>query len=233
MSYPVWQTFGMNQRYSEIAFVLDRSGSMGACRKAAIQGFNHFLHEQQQIEGLCKLTLILFDDDYQVPIKSLPAAEILPLNTETYTLGGSTALLDAIGRTVDDLGARLAAIPEADRPGQVVVAILTDGFENFSQKYTWREIARLIRQQTEQYRWSFLFLGANQDAIATAAQLSIAPANAATYVTDTAGLRAASGAISRRVSAMRRVASGKASCREVEEASTPLSELHDDERGGA
>ena len=155
-----------------------------------------FLLEQQQIEGLAKLTLILFDDEYLVPIDALPVAEILPLNNDSYVPRGSTALLDAIGRTIDELGARLAALPEQDRPGQVIVAILTDGLENSSQNYTWQKIARVIKQQTEQYRWTFLFLGANQDAIATAAQMNIAAANAATYVADAAGLHASSSSLS-------------------------------------
>ena len=180
----------MKNHYSEIAFVLDRSGSMESCREAAIEGFNSFLQEQQRTEGLAKLTLILFNDEYLVPIDALPVAEILPLDNDSYVPRGSTALLDAIGRTIDELGARLAALPEQDRPMQVIVAILTDGLENSSQNYTWQQIADAIKQQSEQYRWTFLFLGANQDAIATAAQMNITAANAAAYVADAAGLHA-------------------------------------------
>jgi hypothetical protein len=109
---------------------------------------------------LAKLTLILFDDEYLAPIDALPVAEILPLDNESYVPRGSTALLDAIGRTIDELGARLASLPEQDRPMQVIVAILTDGLENSSQNYTWQKIADAIKQQSEQYRWTFLFLGA-------------------------------------------------------------------------
>jgi hypothetical protein len=96
-------------------------------------------------------------------------------------------LLDAIGRTIDELGARLAAMAEEERPGQVIVAILTDGLENASESYSWKEIARSIRHQTERYQWKFLFLGANQDAIATAAQMSIAAADASPFVADRPG----------------------------------------------
>jgi Mg-chelatase subunit ChlD len=215
----------MKNHYSEIAFVLDRSGSMEGCREAAIEGFNAFLHEQQQTEGLAKLTLILFDDEYLVPIDALPVAEILPLNDDSYVPRGSTALLDAIGRTIDELGARLAALPEQDRPGQVIVAILTDGLENSSQNCTWQEIARVIKQQTEQYRWTFLFLGANQDAIATAAQMNIAASNAATYVADAAGLHASSASLGRKVRAMRRVKGGRATMEETRDAAAPMSDL--------
>ncbi|MEO7724835.1 MAG: hypothetical protein ABIU29_09150 [Chthoniobacterales bacterium] len=193
----------MKNNYAEIAFVLDRSGSMDSCRDAAIEGFNCFLKEQQQVEGLAKLTLVLFDDEYLVPAQALPVAEVIPLDDETYVPRGSTALLDAIGRTIDEMGVRLAALPEADRPAQVIVATLTDGAENSSQNYTWHQLAGVIRRQTEQYRWTFLFLGANQDAIATAAQMNIAAANAANYVHDEPGLHASSKAIGRKVRALR------------------------------
>ena len=215
----------MKNHYSEIAFVLDRSGSMESCREAAIEGFNSFLQEQQRTEGLAKLTLILFDDEYLVPIDALPVAEILPLDNDSYVPRGSTALLDAIGRTIDELGARLAALPEQDRPMQVIVAILTDGLENSSQNYTWQQIADVIKQQSEQYRWTFLFLGANQDAIATAAQMNITAANAAAYVADAAGLHASASSLTRKVRALRRVSMGTASVEECHDAVAPMSGL--------
>ena len=215
----------MKNHYSEIAFVLDRSGSMESCREAAIEGFNSFLQEQQRTEGLAKLTLILFDDEYLVPIDALPVAEILPLDNDSYVPRGSTALLDAIGRTIDELGARLAALPEQDRPMQVIVAILTDGLENSSQNYTWQQIADAIKQQSEQYRWTFLFLGANQDAIATAAQMNITAANAAAYVADAAGLHASASSLARKVRALRRVSMGTASVEECHDAVAPMSGL--------
>jgi len=83
----------MKTDYTEIAFILDRSGSMESCQDAAIEGFNHFLAEQQQVEGLAKLTLILFDDEYLVPVQSLPVQEVVPLNHDTYVPRNSTALL--------------------------------------------------------------------------------------------------------------------------------------------
>jgi uncharacterized protein YegL len=215
----------MHQNYTEIAFVLDRSGSMESCREAAVAGFNEFLREQQQTNGAANLTLVLFDNEYLLPIDALPLREILPLAEPDFVPRGGTALLDAIGRTIDDLGARFAALAEADRPAQVIVAIFTDGAENSSQDYTWREIARLIKQQTEQYQWTFLFLGANQDAIATAAQMNIAAGNAATYVADAAGLSASSKSLSRKVQALRRVAQGNATVKETEIAAAMMTDL--------
>jgi len=225
MSHPMRYSLTMNNNHTEIVFVLDRSGSMQSCQEAAIAGFNRFLVEQQQLEGRVKLTLVLFDDEYLVPINALPAAEVLPLDDETYVPRGSTALLDAIGRAVDDLGARLASSPESDRPGQVIVAILTDGLENSSQRYTWRQIAALIKQQSEKYRWTFLFLGANQDAIATAAQMNIEASNAATYMADEAGVRAGSESLARKVRGMHRLRMQKASPAECRDAVTPMSDI--------
>ena len=134
-----------NAHYTEIAFILDRSGSMNSCQQAAIAGFNQFLDDQQKTEGLAKLTLVLFDDEYLVSVSSIPVHEIVPLTDDTYQPRGCTALLDAIGQTIDDFGRRFAAVSEKDRPGQVIVAILTDGLENASQRFTWKEIAGKIK----------------------------------------------------------------------------------------
>jgi len=218
-----------NAHYSEIAFVLDRSGSMKSCQQAAIEGFNQFLADQQKTDGLAKLTLVLFDDEYLVPISSIPAEEVVSLTDETYQPRGCTALLDAIGQTIDDLGQRLAALAEKDRPGQVIVAILTDGLENASQRFTWKEIAGKIKNQTDTYKWIFLFLGANQDAIATAANLSIAANNAANYVADAAGSKAGQAAFSRKMSALRRASMDSASVSERLDAEAPLTQIVSEE----
>ena len=218
-----------NKNYTEIAFILDRSGSMDSCQDAAIEGFNRFLRDQQQAEGLAKLTLVLFDDEYLVAAQSLPVQELVALTRETYVPRNTTALLDAIGQTIDDLGKRLAQIPEEDRPGQVIVTILTDGLENASHRFTWRDISAKIKHQTESYKWTFLFLGANQDAIATAAQMNIAAANSATYAADEVGARSSMGAASKKVRAMRHRAMECASEEDIESANAPMSEIVQEE----
>lgn len=215
----------MNTNYTEIAFIFDRSGSMESCKSAAIEGFNYFLAEQQKTEGLAKLTLVLFDDEYLVPVRSIPVQEVVPLTGRTYTTGNCTALLDAIARSIDELGDRLAALPEKDRPAQVIIAILTDGLENASTRFTWADVASKIKNQTEAYRWTFLFLGANQDAIATAAQLNIAANNAATYVADEAGSRASHVAFSRKARALRLSQIDRASAAEAADAAAPMSAI--------
>lgn len=193
----------MNDRLTEIAFVLDRSGSMQSMAEHAIAGFNGFLRDQQHCEGEARMTLVLFDDLYEVLCASFPVREVAELDTTTFVPRGSTALLDAIGRTVEELGARLAAMPEADRPGQVIVAILTDGFENASKHFTWHKVQDMIRHQEQHYSWQFLFLGANADSIASAAKMGIAAGNTAQYVHDARGIEAARVSISKKVRGLR------------------------------
>ena len=193
----------MNTQLTEIAFILDRSGSMASMTEPAIAGFNDFLRTQQASLGDARLTTILFDDAYQIHTSHQPIAEVQPLDTTTFIPRGSTALLDAIGRTVDALGQRLAEMPAPDRPGKMIVAILTDGLENASQRFTWQDITTRIRHQTEQYAWEFLFLGANQDAIATASKMGIQAANAATYAHSPFGIASSGRAMSRKIAAMR------------------------------
>jgi len=216
----------MSKNLTEIAFILDRSGSMAPVTEAAITGFNEFLRDQQKTEGQARLTLVLFDNEYLVPLDGIPVQEAVALDTTSYVPRASTALLDAIGTTIDRLGARLSALPEPDRPGQVIVAILTDGYENSSEKFTWQDISRKILEQTNTYKWQFLFLGANQDAIATASNLSIAAGNASTYVGDTGGTYTSQRAMSRKTTALRKMSSGAhLSAKERKDTTAPLSEI--------
>lgn len=188
---------------TEIAFILDRSGSMTRHAEAAVAGFNEFLREQQEEEGVARLTLVLFDDRYEVPADNLPVSEVLPLDQESYAPRGTTALLDAIGRTIKSFRKRIKDLPEQDRPGKVIFAIFTDGLENASEKYSWKDIAAKIRKRQDKDGWEFLFLAANQDAIATAAQMNIRGHHSATAAAGPRGTYGSSKAFSRKVRAMR------------------------------
>ena len=207
----------MNTNLTEIAFVLDRSGSMQHLVEQTISAFNQFLAAQQALPGQARFTLVLFDDIIETPIDALPVAEIVPLDNRLYHTRGSTALLDAIGHTIDTLGQRLAKTPEPDRPGKVIVAILTDGLENASTRYSIKDISQRIRHQRETYSWEFLFLGANQDAIASAAGMGIQAHNSATFAADADGLAASVASISRKSSAMHRMNMGIATREDTEE----------------
>ena len=218
---------------TEIAFILDRSGSMSSVTESAIAGFNRFLRDQQaadaaDAEGIARLTLVLFDDRYEVPVDNIPVSEAVELDTTTYVPRGTTALLDAIGTTIRNVRRRHKALPQAERPEKVIFAIFTDGLENASRRHTWQDIAARIEKRREKDGWEFLFLGANQDAIATAAQMNIRARDAATYHSSAEGTLHAKAAFSRKVSSLR--AGSKADASGVrEDAAKSLSEILDEE----
>jgi hypothetical protein len=186
----------MKTDLTEIAYILDRSGSMSPLTEAAIDGFNTFLGDQLSAPGEARLTLALFDDEYEIPCDRLPLPHAPDLTAATYQPRGTTALLDAIGRTIDDLGAKLDSLPERERPGHVIIAIFTDGLENASTRYSLADINQRITHQRKKYGWEFLFLGANQDAIATAASMGIGAESAVTYEHSAKGTRRTSKAVS-------------------------------------
>ena len=171
----------MNTNLCEIGFVLDRSGSMNAMKDEAVGGINAFLESQRKLPGQAGLTLVLFDHEYIVVHDGVPIKNVPPLNNDTYVPRGTTALLDAIGRTINTIGERLDKTPKPERPGKVIVAILTDGLENASQEFKRKEIFKMIKHQREVYSWEFIFLGAKQDAISTGAKMGIPIANAVTF----------------------------------------------------
>lgn len=168
----------MRNDLTDITIVIDRSGSMSSCKTDAEGGVNTFIEDQKKQPGSANLTLVQFDSVYEfvhngVPIKDVPKFELKPR--------GSTALLDAIGRSVTETGERLAKMPEKDRPGLVVFVILTDGEENSSREFRAPQIKEMIEHQTSKYAWQFVFLGANQDAFKTAGGLGVSVANSSGY----------------------------------------------------
>ncbi len=179
------------KNYSEIVVILDRSGSMETIRSDAIGGFNSFLEEQKKVPGDACLSLLTFNNQYKFVLEAVPLGMVKNLDRETYVPGGTTALLDAVGYTIDKVGARLAAMAEADRPNKVVVAILTDGLENSSTIFTRESIFDKITHQREVYKWDFIFLAANQDAIAVGTSYGIPKQETHSFVADADGTKAA------------------------------------------
>jgi len=183
---------------AEIAVILDRSGSMESIATDAIGGFNAFVAGQRALPGAARMTLILFDDRYEVPIKSAPLDTVPLLTRQTFVPRGSTALLDAIGLTIKKMTESFATRPVADRPDTIIVAILTDGAENASRRFSHAHISDLIAEKRAQ-GWEFIFLAANQDAIASARRLSIPDADADSFTSDPAGARVLFSNLSHRV----------------------------------
>jgi len=189
---------------TEILIILDRSGSMDSVRADTIGGFNSFLADQKKLGDQAFLTLVQFDDQYEKLYEGRPLADAPPLDDQTFKPRGSTALLDAIGRTIHEQGARFSKAPEHLKPSQVIVAIMTDGFENASHEFDRAQVFGLISQQRDQWGWVFYFLGANQDAIAEAGRLGLAAGQALNYAATSRGTAAVMRSLSKGVAHSRR-----------------------------
>jgi hypothetical protein len=161
-----------------IAALLDRSGSMQAIADDTRGGFDAYVAAQRGQSGATLVTLPQFDNDHGVVYQNQPIDDVPPLALEPR---GTTALLDAIGRFVTEVGSGLAALPEEDRPGGVAVVVMTDGHENASAEWTKGAVRKLVSQQETVYGWDFVFLGANMDAIDVGTSLGFAPGKSLTY----------------------------------------------------
>jgi hypothetical protein len=170
----------MKENRARIAIILDRSGSMSSVRESTVAGFNEFIRSQRALPGDVTVKLVQFDDQYEV-VFDKPLSDVPELTQDLFVPRGMTALFDAQGKTIVALGEELAAMTESERPSKVIVMTLTDGLENASKEFTVEKIAALIKHQTDVYKWDFIFLGANQDAIHTAATMAIPMASALTY----------------------------------------------------
>lgn len=162
----------MNNNLTEIIFLLDRSGSMAGLESDTVGGFNAFVKKQSELDGDTILTTVLFDDEYEVLWNGIDAREV-KLTEKEYFVRGTTALLDAIGKSILDVGIRLSKTSEERRPGKVIFVITTDGMENASREFTYEKVKELIRHQQEKYNWEFIFMGANIDAAKEADSLGI------------------------------------------------------------
>jgi len=163
---------------THLYFLLDRSGSMQSIKTDTEGGFATFIEEQRRAVGECRVTLAQFDDQYEIVFADTPVADVGRLDLQPR---GSTALLDAMGRLITEAGAALAALPEDQRPGSVVVAIMTDGLENASREWTHTAVKALVEQQTTAYQWQFLYMGADQDAIDVGTGLGVGAAHTVSY----------------------------------------------------
>jgi hypothetical protein len=188
----------MNTNLTDITIVVDRSGSMDSIKSDAEGGVNSFIAEQAKESGEALVTLLQFDTKYEflyqgTPIQEVPQYELVPR--------GMTALLDAVGRAVNETSERLAEMAEKDRPGLVIFVIMTDGLENSSKEFTKDQIKEMIERQQKEHDWHFTFLGANQDAFAEAGGMGINKVGSANYRMDKVG-KALEGT-SRKVARMR------------------------------
>lgn len=169
----------MNNDYTHIAMIIDRSGSMSSCWKDVCGGYEQLIKENKKLAGKCTFTLVAFDTQYDV-LEDFTDIQAVSEKLKVFPRGG-TALLDAIGRTINSVGDRLKNIKEEERPGKVIVVIQTDGEENSSREFTRSQIKSLISEQSEVYKWEFQFIGASLESVREAATWGIKGCNTAVY----------------------------------------------------
>ena len=177
----------MENNLTELVFVLDRSGSMSGLESDTIGGFNSMIAKQQKEEGEAIVSTVLFDDETDVIHDRVAIGEVKKLTEEDYYVRGCTALLDAVGGAIHHIGNVHKYAREEDRPAKTLFVITTDGLENASRHYSFKDVKKLIKRQQEKYNWEFLFLGANIDAIEVAGNMGISRDRAANYNCDEVG----------------------------------------------
>ncbi len=193
----------MNKNLTELVFVLDKSGSMSGLEKDTIGGFNSMLEKQRGEEGDVVISTVLFDDHMQVLHDRTDLAGIGNLTDKDYTVGGSTALLDALGNSIRHINKVQKALPEDERPAKTMFIITTDGQENSSHDFSYEKIRKMVEKKQEKKQWEFLFLGANMDAISAAASIGIKANRAANFRCDAVGTAVNYSALSKAVSKFR------------------------------
>mgnify|MGYP000866684312 CR=1 FL=1 len=184
---------------TEIIVITDRSGSMASIAKDVIGGYNTFLKEQQAQPGEARITYTQFDDKYEVVSAGVPVKDAKELTNQTFVPRGSTALYDAIGRTLNEQGQRIASEKWAQL---VVVCVITDGGENASREYNQDKVKEMTKH-AEANGWKFVFLAANQDAFAAAQSFGSVGAYAGNFKANAAGTQAAYSSTSATVRSLR------------------------------
>lgn len=177
----------MKKDLTELIFVLDRSGSMSGLESDTIGGFNAMIEKQKKEPGEAYITTVLFDDEYELLHDRISLKGVGPISNKEYYVRGTTALLDAIGKTINKIINVQKNTVETEQAENVMFIITTDGMENSSREYSYEKIHQMINHQKNKYGWEFIFLGANIDAISTAERFGIGEDRASNFVSDSEG----------------------------------------------
>lgn len=177
----------MKKGLTELVFILDRSGSMSGLETDTIGGYNALLKKQKEETGEAIITTVLFDDHYELLHDRINLRGVRPITQEEYYVRGTTALLDAVGKTINKIGNALKHTREEEHPEHVMFVITTDGLENASREFSSEKVKQMIEHQKSKYSWEFIFLGANIDAAETAAKVGISKDMAVNYHADSQG----------------------------------------------
>ena len=178
----------MKKNLTELVFILDRSGSMCGLEEDTIGGFNGMIKKQKKCEGDANVTAVLFDDEYSMVYDHEPINNVPELTEKEYFARGTTALYDAVGKTISHVKNYQKNLTDGEKAEKVIFVIITDGFENASEEYNQAKIKKMIEKRKEKSGWEFLFLGANMDAAEEAGKIGIQADRAATYENTEDGL---------------------------------------------
>lgn len=179
----------MKDNFTSINVVIDRSGSMSHLASDTIGSFNGFIADQKNVPGDAVFTLCTFNSNHEMVYDFVPLNNVPNLTAANYSPSGGTALLDAIGITIDSVGAKLAAMPEEERPSKVIFIIITDGEENSSRLFNKEQVKAKVELQRNTYSWEFVFMGANIDAISAGTSLGVSATNSMNYSATRGGTR--------------------------------------------
>ena len=200
----------MKKNLTEIVFILDRSGSMAGLEDDTIGGFNAMIEKQKKQDGECYVSTVLFDTESTVLHDRIRLSDVPPMTDRDYVVQGCTALIDALGGAIHHIGNVHKYARREDVPEHTMFIITTDGMENASHRYTSNEVKRMIERQRSKYGWEFLFIGANIDAVETAARYGIDRNRAVNYKADGEGTRIVYESVSKAVQNVREDAPLKA-----------------------
>ncbi len=198
---------------TELVFILDRSGSMAGLESDTIGGFNGLIDKQKKVDGKAFVTTVLFDNQQKTVHDRIDLTEVAPMTEKEYYVGGSTALLDAVGDTVTHIEKIHKYVRPEDVPAHTMVVITTDGMENSSHRWRAADVKKLVEKKKEG-GWEFLFLGANIDAVSEAARFGIDADRAVRYCNDSVGVRKNFSAVGKAMASLRRDACMPASWKE-------------------
>jgi uncharacterized protein YegL len=193
----------MKEDTTEIVVIVDRSGSMGGKQQDVIGGFNTFLKEQKALPGKAQLTYAQFNDRHDIVHDGKDIYDVPELTDKDYQPCGMTRLLDAVGKTFNTVGERLAKTPEEERPAHVIVVIITDGHENDSQEFNYKQVQDMIRTQKDDYNWEIMFMASKINAVAEGAKFGVRSARSYQAADNSLGTRGVYECLSSNVSRMR------------------------------
>ena len=198
----------MKTNFTELVFILDRSGSMGGLESDTIGGFNSMLKKQQAEPGECRITTVLFDHEYEVLHDRIDIKAVSPITNKEYYVLGNTALLDAVGRTINKIDGVQKSTADDYRAEKVLFVVTTDGMENASREFSYEKVKSMIERQKSKHGWEFIFLGANIDAVDVASRFGIGRNRAQNFNNDPVGIRLNYDVVSQTVAAFRAAPAG-------------------------